>query len=152
MSSSHQRFFYKKGVLKNFTKFTGKHLWQRFFFNKVAGRLLYFSICQEKNDYSDLDKKFRSAHSCYRPVVSICNFIKKETLARVYSCEFYEISKNTFLTEHLWETASGNLQAHLIKDAPRKIKTFRGNQKTHMNKKPHYNEKTATQNEASKMF
>ena len=23
-----------------------------------------------------------------------CNFIKKETLARVFSCEFYEISKN----------------------------------------------------------
>ena len=25
-----------------------------------------------------------------------CNFIKKETLTRVFSCEFYEISKNTF--------------------------------------------------------
>ena len=29
---------HKKGVLKNFTKFTGKHLCQSFFFNKVAGR------------------------------------------------------------------------------------------------------------------
>ena len=27
----------KKGVLRNFTKFTGKHLCQRLFFNKVAG-------------------------------------------------------------------------------------------------------------------
>ena len=27
----------KKGVLRNFTKFTGKHLSQSFFFNKVAG-------------------------------------------------------------------------------------------------------------------
>ena len=26
-----------------------------------------------------------------------CNFIKKETLAKVFSCEFCEISKNTFL-------------------------------------------------------
>ena len=25
-----------------------------------------------------------------------CDFIKKETLAQVFSCEFYEISKNTF--------------------------------------------------------
>ena len=25
-----------------------------------------------------------------------CNFIKKETLAQVFSCEFYEITKNTF--------------------------------------------------------
>ena len=33
-----------------------------------------------------------------------CNFIKKETLAQLFSCEFYEISKNTFFTEHLKET------------------------------------------------
>ena len=30
------KVFYKKGVLKNFTKFTGKHLCQRLFLNKVA--------------------------------------------------------------------------------------------------------------------
>ena len=35
-----------------------------------------------------------------------CNFIEKETLAQVLSCEFYEISKNTFLTEHLWTIVS----------------------------------------------
>ena len=35
-----------------------------------------------------------------------CNFIKKETLAQVFSCEFCEISKNTFFIEHLRETAS----------------------------------------------
>ena len=29
--------FWKKGVLKNFTKFTGKNLCQNLFFNKVAG-------------------------------------------------------------------------------------------------------------------
>ena len=51
----------KKGVLRNFAKFVGKHL---------------------------------------------CNFIKKETLAQVFSCEFREISKNTFFIEHLWATAS----------------------------------------------
>ena len=28
---------YKKGVLRNFSKFTGKHLCQSLFFNKVAG-------------------------------------------------------------------------------------------------------------------
>ena len=37
-----------------------------------------------------------------------CNFIKKETLAQVFSCEFCEIFKNTFFTEHLWTTASVN--------------------------------------------
>ena len=30
-----QRCFVKKGVLRNFTKFTGKHLCQSLFFNKV---------------------------------------------------------------------------------------------------------------------
>ena len=63
----------RKGVLRNFAKFTGKHLCQSLFFNKVAGQA--------------------------------CNFIKKETLAYGFSCEFYEISKNTFFTEHLWATA-----------------------------------------------
>ena len=31
---------------------------------------------------------------------------KKETLVQVFSCEFCEISKNTFFTEHLWTAAS----------------------------------------------
>ena len=60
----------RKGILKNFAKFTGKHQHQSLFFNKVA----------------DL-----------RPGTSL----KKETLAQLFSCEFYEISKITFFTEHL---------------------------------------------------
>ena len=35
-----------------------------------------------------------------------CNFIKKETLAKVFPCEFCKISKNTFFTEHLSTTTS----------------------------------------------
>ena len=58
--------FCKKTVLRNFANFTGKHLRQSLIFNKVAG----------------LRHK-------------ICNFIKKETLTQVFSCEFCEISKNT---------------------------------------------------------
>ena len=61
--SSLPEVFCKKDVLRNFTKFTGKHLCQSLFFNKVAG---------------------------------LCNFIKKETQAQVFFCEFCEISKNTF--------------------------------------------------------
>ena len=33
--------FYNKGVLRNFTKFAGKHLCQSFFFNKIAGQHLF---------------------------------------------------------------------------------------------------------------
>ena len=35
--SSRPEVFCKKGVLRNFAKFTGKHLCQILFFNKVAG-------------------------------------------------------------------------------------------------------------------
>ena len=34
------------------------------------------------------------------PNSEACNLIKKETLAQVFSCEFCEIPKNTFFTEH----------------------------------------------------
>ena len=61
--------FFKIGVLKNFAKFTGKHLSLGLFFTKVAS--------------------------------SACNFIKKETAVQVFSCEFGENFKNTFLAEHL---------------------------------------------------
>ena len=35
--SSHRRCSLRKSVLRNFAKFTGKHLCQSFFFNKVPG-------------------------------------------------------------------------------------------------------------------
>ena len=45
---------------------------------------------------------------CFNKVVGRrpATLLKKETLAQVFSCEFDEISKNTFFTEHLWTTAS----------------------------------------------
>ena len=61
--------FCKNSVFRNFTNFTGKHLCQSLFLNKVPG--LY-------------------------------NFIKKKTLAQMFSCEFCEISKNIFLHKTLW--------------------------------------------------
>ena len=39
--SSHQRCSVKRGVLRNFTKFTGKHLCQSLSFNKLAGLTLF---------------------------------------------------------------------------------------------------------------
>ena len=59
--SSHQKCSVKNDVVRNFATFTGKHLCQRLFFNKVAG------------------------------------------LRLVFSCEFCEISKNTFFIDNcLW--------------------------------------------------
>ena len=37
---------------------------------------------------------------------SACNFIKKETLSQVFSCEFYKIVKNRKISEYLQVTAS----------------------------------------------
>ena len=79
--SSRLDVFCKKGVLVNFAKLTGIHLCQGLFFNKVAG---------------------------LRP--EACNFIKKKTLTQMYSCEFCEIYKNTFFTEHVQPTASEKLK------------------------------------------
>ena len=46
----------------------------------------------------------------YRP--QVCIFIKKETLVHVFSCEFCEIFKNTYFTEHLWTKASVDTFGH----------------------------------------
>ena len=77
-TSSYGRCFVKKGVLKNFAELTGKHLCQSLFLNKVEGGCFLIKLQAEA-----------------------CNFIKKETLAQGFSCDFCEIFQNTFFTEHL---------------------------------------------------
>ena len=46
--SSHQRCSINKGVLRDFKKFTGKHLCQSLFFDKVAGlaQVFYCEFCE----------------------------------------------------------------------------------------------------------
>ena len=44
--------------------------------------------------YSSSALSSGSNHQSYMP--QACNFIKKETLAQLFPCEFCEISKNTF--------------------------------------------------------
>ena len=53
--SSRLNVFCKKGVLRNFAKFTGKHLCQSLFFNKVAGlrtlaQVLSCEFCEISNN------------------------------------------------------------------------------------------------------
>ena len=60
-------------------------------------------MCSVKKDVRRISQNSQE-NTCDR--VS-CRFIKKQTLAQVLSCEFCEISKNTFSTEHLPATASG---------------------------------------------
>ena len=57
----------------------------------------------------DITPLMTAIKSSHQRSPGACNFIKKEILAQVFSCEFCEISKNTVFTEHLWTTASEQL-------------------------------------------
>ena len=52
-------------------------------------------------DHFGHSEMFFQTLKLHQHIVQACNFIKKETLAQVVSCEFCEISKNIFFTEHL---------------------------------------------------
>ena len=71
----------------------------------ALGRSSCLEVCY-KNDVLRVFSKFTGKHLC-QSLFSIklqaktCNFIKNETLAKVFFCEFCKTSKNTFFTEHL---------------------------------------------------
>ena len=44
-----------------------------------------------------------------------CNFVKKETLAKVFSCEICKFFKNTFFTEQLRALASAKSHEYIQK-------------------------------------
>ena len=49
--SNHQRCFVTNGVLRNFTKFTGKHLWQSLFIKKeTVPQVLSCEFCEISNN------------------------------------------------------------------------------------------------------
>ena len=61
--SSHRRCSMKKGVLRNFTKFTGKHLCQSLFFNKVVGLRPFHHLFLQNTSGGCFYEKFRKIHS-----------------------------------------------------------------------------------------
>ena len=65
--------------------------------------------------------------------IQTCNFIKKETLAQVFSSEFCELFKFIFFTEHLRADASEIKQMTDVKCFVNILASFtysqRGNQK-----------------------
>ena len=60
--------------------------------------------------YSKSNHRMCSTKKCSRMFrkihTEVCNFIKRETLAQLFSYEFCEIFKNKFFTEQLRVTAS----------------------------------------------
>ena len=91
--SSRPEGFCKKGFLRNFTKFTGKHLCQSLFFNKVAGLRP-----------ATLLKK-RLWHRCFP--VNFVKFLRPATLLkkrlwhRCFPVNFVKFLRASFLEERL---------------------------------------------------
>ena len=61
----------------------------------------------QKNTFCKIRKKTPAPESLFLIkfdafMPEACNFIKKETLALVFSCKFWDIFKNPFFIEHLW--------------------------------------------------
>ena len=88
--SSHRRCFIRKGILKNFTKFTGKHLCQSPFFNKVAGLRS-----------ATLLKK-RLWHKCFP--VNFVTFLSTPFLQNIFGRIFLKLSKSINFTKFLSKT------------------------------------------------
>ena len=89
--SSHQRCSIKKGVLRSFTKFTGKCLYQSLFFNKVAG-LRPATLLRKK-----------LWHRCFP--VNFANFLRTPF--------FRTPLDDCFYTESYNDNAIGNLKINL---------------------------------------
>ena len=87
--SSCPEVFCKKDVLRNFTKFTGKRLCQG---NKVTYHLFLNFLSQSL--FFIKKETLAQVFSCEFYYV-LRNFIKKMTLAQAFSFEFCEIFKNT---------------------------------------------------------
>ena len=79
--STRPEMFCEKSVIKNFTKFTRKHLCQSHFFNKVAGPGLFFNKVAGLRPVTLLKNRFW--YSCF-PM----NFVK--------------FLRTPFFTAHLW--------------------------------------------------
>ena len=84
---THAEVFCNKCFLRNFAKFTGKHLCQSLVFNKVAG-------------LRPILLKKRLWHRCFPET---CNFTKKETLALLFFWEFFaKFLRMPFIIDHFW--------------------------------------------------
>ena len=76
----------KTGVLKNFAKFTGKHLWQSLFFNKVAGLRhrsfpMNFAKFLRKRFYRTPPDKCLCLTSYLKTYLFLKQFLRKVTLS-----------------------------------------------------------------------
>ena len=91
--------FFEIGVLKNFAKFTGKHLCQSLFFNKVTG-LRPASLLKKRLWHGCFPVKFgkylflqNTSGGCFCSCYLFQNFWKLELMKTTLSCNFALVSK-----------------------------------------------------------
>ena len=95
--SSHPEVFCEKGVLINFAKFTGKHLRQSLFFNKVAGACIFYilikNFCIKSSHLQVLCSFLGKLRKTFRKTNIAKYFFSKTRnfTARVFPFNFYEI-------------------------------------------------------------
>ena len=116
--SSRPEVFCKKGVLRNFTKFTGKHLYQSLFFNKVAGlrKISYQKIIKmtyQNGQISKMTTKDSKLVRCYgvsKTSVSfryqlkrLCDVLNWSVSLRYQLVRRYDVSNWSVLFTHQWD-------------------------------------------------
>ena len=98
--SSHRRCSVKKGVLRNFSKFTGKHLCQSLFCNKVAGLTL------------QLYKKKRLWHRCFP--VNFAKFLRTPFLRTPPDDCFCILYRDKVIPDVKWESY-GHFESEIVR-------------------------------------
>ena len=102
-------------------KSVSKSVWQKYLFVRTLYIVVYIPPANKTEEATGsvlLEKVFLEIlpnlqeNTCARVSILIKlqawgrNFIKTETVAKVFSHEFCEISKNAYFTEYVWATAS----------------------------------------------
>ena len=98
---------------------------------RCSVKKMFSNISQKSQENTCARVSFLTCVRVFFNKVSVqCNFIKKETLEKVFCCEFCEISNNTFFTEHLWAAASRkNYSTRLSKSLPTIVEARKFRQK-----------------------
>ena len=124
LRSSHQRFSIKNGVLKNFTKFTAKHLCQSLLFNKVAG--LFLQHTSERLFLSPIVLKIFNLDGCSQEFwICLCN--QKENFSiDQYSVEVFLIIRRKWVMQAKFYL---NFSMHNCEDEDETFRLFKANQR-----------------------
>ena len=103
--SSRSYMFFKKVILKSFTKFIGKHLcWSQLYSKETYTQVSLANF--PRTLFLQKTSGWLFCIDALNGSMTMPATLLNDTLTQVFSFEFGEIFKNIFLTEHLWMIAS----------------------------------------------